>query len=388
MIQTHDTCWLYSILNGLLLSTTSQKILKRKVVNYIQGLSPDERISFHNPEEFSCPRKGRFLPRFRLWKYIYQTLYSRGTGATKSGLSPVFLKNLRLNKVYTVNSGGYPEKEIAHVLHELKLFPMGAIKTYYYNKSNMSDLQNVQVIIRKNPSNTTDIPLTMGDFVLTCGVCLIKLEKSNHALIAIIKNGKGYIMDPNYFVLHRCNWWNPVEQEYVIRQKATQYGKIYKVLKMDYVLYFRGTPTQGTLTPTKGINVPIIKNTLYPVHSYYRKIHKQLTVPGSLFGPRLTGWAAIRAYKKRKGEKLPPAKNWQDPSVKRTQNNNAFVNRLKRGEYLSNNNKNLMSTMQTLLKFSSVLSKKNALQNLRNFTNNNEKVNRAVRIMSHPNMNF
>ena len=213
--QSTKTCWLYSILNGFLLSEAGQKILYSNMIKFYKKLTPEQKSYFDDRIDAPCPIKGNILltKKIYFWKFLDQYLcFQSGprSGSLKSGKSP---------NVILTNTSKVPYKELPKILDHL-------------------DIDQKSMLIMYGTGNGLSFtPESPSGYSLMC--CSISLKSlthgAGHAITGYVCNDKGFIFDSNRTRSHRCDWWNKQKLETFVEKYIAPH---YNSLRAGFQVYY------------------------------------------------------------------------------------------------------------------------------------------------------
>lgn len=240
-LQTQGTCWLYSILNGFILSEDGQKILYARLKMIYETLKANERAYFNANLNAPCPMQNLTkMNQIYFWKFIDQYLcFLSGpkTAKLRAAKSVRLLRGVNLQGLRARNYGGlegaFPQQEISQVLDHL-----GFKGTYYmkstYRVRGFDGRKKPQFVVLIYNDNALDMRMTRispiytqdPKYSLMCASLSIQNINANssernraHALAGYVCNGKGYIFDSNQTKFFKCNWWNYSDYVRVVNEE-------------------------------------------------------------------------------------------------------------------------------------------------------------------------
>jgi len=213
--QSTKTCWLYSILNGFLLSEAGQKILYSNMIKFYKKLTPEQKSYFDDRIDAPCPIKGNILltKKIYFWKFLDQYLcFQSGprSGSLKSGKSP---------NVILTNTSKVPYKELPKILDHL-------------------DIDQKSMLIMYGTGNGLPYVLeSPSGYSLMCSSISLKslTHGAGHAITGYVCNDKGFIFDSNRTRSHRCDWWNKQKLEICVEKYISPH---YNSLRAGFQVYY------------------------------------------------------------------------------------------------------------------------------------------------------
>ena len=257
-MQTRDTCWFYSILNGFILSDEGKKILYVKLKEFYKKLTLNERAYFDDKFNAPCPMKNLVKTKeIYFWKFIDQHLcFLSGPRAAslKAGKSALVLRNLSLQgslaKQEQGGKGAHPQDEISKILDH-----MGFKGAYYIKYADSPQEFHATrkpqfVVVSQSSESKTYMPKIpaglMADpkYELMCATLVVGNKSSAHAIAGFVCNGKGYIYDANQRKVFKCNWWNLGEFKKVADEEVVKGGK-YIYHRYAFAVFSRKEFTKG-----------------------------------------------------------------------------------------------------------------------------------------------
>ena len=242
-LQTRGTCWLYSILNGFLLTNNGQKIIYVKMQEFFDTLNDTQKRIFLDPTDDACPRQFSKVNPFKFYKFFNQFLCFRGGPRgikTRSGLSPNLLNNLGLlgnvARTYQGGRGAQMSTEIGPIIDALGM-----------------DSDDVKVIVYPEYSVSEYIRPGYKWLYSSVGV---SSATSGHAL-TVFKNG---IFDSNRDEIIPASKY-PTDKE-ILAYATKRYPKYnYNEVYVDFHLF---------------VNLDRIKNVHPKCERVYRNVKKTL----------------------------------------------------------------------------------------------------------------
>lgn len=256
-LQSRGTCWLFSILNGFILSEDGQAILFNRLKEFYKKLTKDEKAYFDSANNAPCPLKDLTkMNQIYFWKFIDQYL------CLMSGPRSINLKAARSAKILSAMSlvgerarahqggkGAYVQEEVEKLLDHIGF--KGKYDVRYGEKTTKFDGRRtpqfvlVQAAEKKKTKYLVEIPSGfMNDpkYSLMCASIVIEnteaknteLHKS-HAVTGFVCNGKGFIFDSNQMKIFPCRWWIRSEMQSAI---DNQVAKAYTHFRHGQITFY------------------------------------------------------------------------------------------------------------------------------------------------------
>lgn len=261
-IQTHGTCWFYSILNGFILSEDGQKILFEKLNEFYKKLKGAEKAYFDDGLNAPCPLKDiAKTKQIYFWKFIDQFLCALGgprSASLKGGRSAEMLQGISLVGTITKKEGGitgaHPQLEIGKILSHLGfkedkdfvVVPYTA--SVVWKKLAVDRRRKPKFIIVKEADreymDVNSLPHMFRsdpDYELMCSSIVIGNTKASnnqqhkfHAIAGFTCGGKGYIYDSNQRKIFDCDYWSWHWLELVTAEKVALAYDFFRNGKINY----------------------------------------------------------------------------------------------------------------------------------------------------------
>ena len=247
-LQTKGTCWFYSILNGLLLSSDGQKILYDNMNKFYATLTVAEKAYFDDGLDAPCPMRDLIkTKRIYFYKFLDQYLCFRSGPrniSMRAGRSPNVLRGIRLegNKArgHAGLKGGFPQEEIHNVLDHIGLRNQYSIVT---PSAPVRFLRPNFIVWRDGPKTGFKlVPRWRPDsYDLVC--CSITIANTlaasseqhrSHAITGYICQGKGFLFDSNQRKSFPCSWWNTTD----LLKGFAEVGKHYSFFRGRQINYW------------------------------------------------------------------------------------------------------------------------------------------------------
>lgn len=217
-LQTRGTCWLYSIMNGFLLSDDGQKVLQWDMERFYNSLNGKEKSYFDDHINAPCPAGNLTkMKQIYFFKFLDQylcVLSGPMSVARKAGKSAELLKNLPLvglrARTHAGAKGAFPGEELVGVLKHMGLSdyvvwrPSKPVNTF--------TVPHFTVYAMPGGEDFMHVPnFRPGEYSLACcGITFANSSnpESGHAITGYIHNGKGFLFDSNRMDHWRCDWWD------------------------------------------------------------------------------------------------------------------------------------------------------------------------------------
>jgi len=260
-LQTHGTCWFYTIMNGFILSDSGRAILYKRMTEFFNGLNKGEREAFLRPSGMGCPAKHRTFYQLHFWKFIDQYIcqYRRNRQVPiQAKTSPELLRTI--NKWNSNNSfresfgsgGAYTGREVFPVLRSI-----GLGDKYQKEKAYLKDEGGVispdkQFIIWADPARPFKIPkvLRRSGFKFSLSHCALRVMVHElHAVSGYVSGGHGYLYDSNQQRKFACQWWDPKSLSLGMRRLAQFYPN--RKANMDIAIDFIVWTKDATVSRVK-----------------------------------------------------------------------------------------------------------------------------------------
>ena len=259
-MQTRDTCWFYSILNGFILSDEGKKILYVRLKEFYKKLTLNERAYFDDKFNAPCPMKNLAKTKeIYFWKFIDQYLcFLSGPRAVslKAGKSASVLRNVSLQgslaKQAQGAKGAFPQDEISKILDHVGFKGAYYIK-YADSPQEFHTTRKPQfVVVRQNNASKTYMPkipaglMDDPNYELMCATLIVSNKIFAHAVAGFVCNRKGYIYDANQRKVFKCDWWNLSEFKKVVDEEVVKhYTKKFIYHQYAFAVFSRKEFTKG-----------------------------------------------------------------------------------------------------------------------------------------------
>jgi len=256
-IQTRGTCWFFSILNGLLLSTDGQKLLFDHLNKFYKGLTVQEKLYFDDGIDAPCPLRGDLIKTRRIyfWKFLDQYLcYQTGPRSIelKAGRSANILGGASLAgtlaREHAGGMGAFPDEELPKVLRHLGitdyliasengLLPVDKSRKMPHFVVARASNRKISVMMR--------IPTFRKDTYtkMCCSITIGNSRASNkelhkwHAIAGYIRDGKGFLFDSNQTKQFPCNWWDFDDLNRVVKTEIANFYSFFANGQITNIFY-------------------------------------------------------------------------------------------------------------------------------------------------------
>ena len=259
-MQTRDTCWFYSILNGFILSDEGKKILYVRLKEFYKKLTLNERAYFDDKFNAPCPMKNLVKTKeIYFWKFIDQYLcFMSGPRAVslKAGKSASVLRNVSLQgslaKQAQGAKGAFPQDEISKILDHVGFKGAYYIK-YADSPQEFHTTRKPQfVVVSQSSASKTYMPkipaglMDDPNYELMCATLIVSNKIFAHAVAGFVCNRKGYIYDANQRKVFKCDWWNLSEFKKVVDEEVVKhYTKKFIYHQYAFAVFSRKEFTKG-----------------------------------------------------------------------------------------------------------------------------------------------
>jgi hypothetical protein len=259
-MQTRDTCWFYSILNGFILSDEGKKILYGRLKEFYKKLTLNERAYFDDKFNAPCPMKNLVKTKeIYFWKFIDQYLcFLSGPRAVslKAGKSASVLRNVSLQgslaKQAQGAKGAFPQDEISKILDHVGFKGAYYIK-YADSPQEFHTTRKPQfVVVSQSSASKTYMPkipaglMDDPNYELMCATLIVSNKIFAHAVAGFVCNRKGYIYDANQRKVFKCDWWNLSEFKKVVDEEVVKhYTKKFIYHQYAFAVFSRKEFTKG-----------------------------------------------------------------------------------------------------------------------------------------------
>jgi hypothetical protein len=238
--QTHNTCWFYTILNGLLLSEGGQKLLYEKMIHFYKGLTTQEKTFFKDGIDAPCPR-GTNFKQIYFYKFLDQYFcFMSGPRSikVKAGLSPKLLNN-RIN----LNAGNNSFFQFVPLLRRLGFEEneYQVINNYEKYDKFYEDFDSLKTKIIM--SKYHERPTSIRGYELMCSCINLRQTHAKkgigHAIAGYVCNGHPYLIDSNFLEPIPCKWWDYKQMIPTFKKINAMYNNIFENSYISYSVYVR-----------------------------------------------------------------------------------------------------------------------------------------------------
>lgn len=234
--QTGKTCWFFSSLNLFLMSDNGLKILWQKLKEEYAKMSLRNKSYFNSNISASCPigRNPLKMSKVYFWKFLNQYVCAVGGPGKllpKSGLNAYLTKNIPWKSASVREAkgtiGAWPASELPVILKHIGFkqggrgggdFRIIDFDRWIYRFKRPEWNEPILIYRRENNKNATRVPLrnlihVKQGYTLTAATIYVSSFNQNsggrHVWSCVIRNDKGYIIDPNYpTISSQCDWWS------------------------------------------------------------------------------------------------------------------------------------------------------------------------------------
>ena len=254
-LQSHGTCWLYSIINGFILSEDGQKILYQKLTEFYNDLSENEKAFFDDSINAPCPVNSiaKTKPIY-FWKFTDQYLCALSGPRSmnlKAGKSVELLRNVSLVGNLARRHGGlkaaHPQQEFSAIMQHLGFkYPEDFVRVAYIGKENFHTKHAKFIMVSPQSSDPGIVHAMEPDHfprgalknknykLMSASITIGNTkEKRYHAISGFTCGGKGYIFDSNQREVFDCNFWNAGALNKTLAKVAAYYDYLCRG-QMDY----------------------------------------------------------------------------------------------------------------------------------------------------------
>lgn len=216
-LQTRGTCWLFTIINGFLLSDAGQKVLQYAMLRFYAGLSPTAKAYFDDHMDAPCPSGSLMkIKKIYFYKFLDQYLCALSgprSIARKAGKSAELLKNFPLKgekaRTHQGAKGAFTGEELVGVLDHLGLAdgvtwrmsrPVDSAKSPHFAVYMMGGREEFNKVPTFRPATY---------YLACCGITFGSSKNTTfHSVTGYIHKGKGFICDSNRLDHYPCDWWD------------------------------------------------------------------------------------------------------------------------------------------------------------------------------------
>jgi hypothetical protein len=217
-LQTRGTCWLFTIINGFLLSDAGQKVLQSGMERFYAGLSPGEKGYFDDHLNASCPAGSlRKMRKIYFYKFLDQYLCAMSGPRSvplKTGKSAELLKNFPLlgekARTHQGGKGAFTGEELVGVLDHLGLADYVTWRLSRPVDRSKSPHFTVYTMGGREEFNKVPIFRPETYYLACCGITLGNNANPNsfHSVTGYMQNGRGFLFDSNRQDRYPCDWWD------------------------------------------------------------------------------------------------------------------------------------------------------------------------------------
>ena len=253
LVQTSETCWLYTILNGFLLSSNGQKLLYKHLLDLERSMTAAERAYFYSASSPACPGSNlKRINKMFFWKFFDRYVCALGgprnaaTRPQKSANLLMHVANISPTKRHELQRvGGVGIDEIPKILRNLGIANFSVVKR---TGSTLEGRATDELVIIDSNALPYDVDQTLfrgrsrAPYDLAYASVIIGDSRTGkyHAVCAYMVYGQGYIFDSNGGSVYKVNWLKPR----VLYKALEIIANKYNVLKnkanhvtIDYLVY-------------------------------------------------------------------------------------------------------------------------------------------------------
>lgn len=247
LIQTSGTCWLYTILNGFLLSSNGQKLLYKNLLDVERSMTAAERAYFYSASSPTCPGSNlKRINKMFFWKFFDRYVCALG-GPRNAANRPQKSANLLMhvasispNKRHGLQyEGGVGVAELPKILRNLGVHNFSVVKR---TGSTVMGRPTDELIIVDTDVLPYEIEPTLfrgrsrAPYDLAYASIIIgnTATKKFHSVCAYMVYGQGYIFDSNQRGrIYKVNWLKSKLLYKVAVSISNEYNEFKN--KIDYV---------------------------------------------------------------------------------------------------------------------------------------------------------
>ena len=254
LVQTSETCWLYTILNGFLLSSNGQNLMYKHLLDLERTMTAAERAYFYSASSPACPGSNlKRINKMFFWKFFDRYVCALGgprnaaNRPQKSANLLMHVTNISPTKRHELQRvGGVGAYELPKILRNLGVHDFSVVKR---TGSTLLGRATDELIMIDGhvPPYDVDRTLYRGrsrapyDLAYASVVIGDTVAKKYHAVCAYMVNDQGYIFDSNFGGrVYKVNWLKPK----VLYKAAEIIANEYNFLKntanhvsIDYLVY-------------------------------------------------------------------------------------------------------------------------------------------------------
>ena len=262
LVQTSETCWLYTILNGLLLSSNGQKLLYKHLMAVERSMTAAERAYFYSAASPSCPGSNlKRINKMFFWKFFDRYVCALG-GPRNAANAPRKSANLLMH-VASISPtkrhelqhvGGVGIYELPKILRNIGVTDFSVVKR---TGSTLLGRATDELILIDGYVLPYDIERTLyrgrsrAPYDLTYASVIIgdTVARKYHAVCAYMVHDQGYIFDSNFGGrVYKVNWLRAKLLYKAANMIADQYKTMLKNpnhVSLDYLVYTNRQMMQG-----------------------------------------------------------------------------------------------------------------------------------------------
>jgi hypothetical protein len=246
-LQTHGTCWFYTILNGFLLSELGRKFLWSHMTAYYATLTPAEKTFFTDRVSAPCPASATNFKKLFFYKFLDQYVCAINTSSNvnnRAGKSAELLRNIEFvgarAKQFKGLGGASASTEIDAILGRLGIRDWGMGLLDNRVKDDLSAKNMIILSAWLDSLHTKlDSKMTVGSHVFLLSHAEVKMsnkQNEGHSIVGVRCGGEGYLYDSNKAKLHPCRWWTLSTLKTRIKEI---YGNKYSKPRYGYAVYIK-----------------------------------------------------------------------------------------------------------------------------------------------------
>ena len=217
-LQTRGTCWLFTIINGFLMSDAGRKVLQYGMMRFYAGLSPTAKAYFDSRLDAPCPTGPLMkIKKIYFYKFLDQYLCALSgprSVSLKTGRSPDLLKNFPLKgekaREHAGGKGAFTGEEIVGVLDHLGLADYVTWRLSNPVDSSKSPHFTVYTMGSNEEFNRVPVFRPATYYLACCGITIGNTLKTGswHSVTGYIQKGRGFLFDSNRQARYPCDWWD------------------------------------------------------------------------------------------------------------------------------------------------------------------------------------
>lgn len=254
LVQTSGTCWLYTILNGLLLSSNGQKLLYKHLLTAEQSMTAAERAYFYSAASPMCPGSNlKRINKMFFWKFFDRYVCALG-GPRNAANKPQKSANLLMHVASISPSkrhelqykGGVGIEELPKILRNLGMHDFSVVKR---TGSTVLGRSTDELIIVDSDILPYDVERTLfrgrsrAPYDLAYASVIIgnTATAKFHSVCAYMIYGQGYIFDSNQGGrVYKVNWLKSkllYKAALLIANEYNAFKNKVDYVKLDYLVY-------------------------------------------------------------------------------------------------------------------------------------------------------